>query len=210
MHQSDDRMEITPQLLLRAYSCGLFPMADSADDPEIFWVEPEHRGILPLDAFHIPKSLAKACRQNRFDIRIDTAFNAVVDGCAEPAPGRTKTWINRTIRELYGQLHQIGHAHSVEAWRDDHLVGGLYGVTLKGAFFGESMFSREPDASKVCLVALVKRLRERGFVLLDTQFTTEHLKRFGTIDIPKETYEALLDKAMGVDADFIERPIRVF
>lgn len=210
MHQSDDRMEITPQLLLRAYSCGLFPMADSADDPEIFWVEPEHRGILPLDAFHIPKSLAKVCRQNRFDIRIDTAFNAVVDGCAEPAPGRTKTWINRTIRELYGQLHEIGHAHSVEAWRDEQLVGGLYGVTLKGAFFGESMFSREPDASKVCLVALVKRLRERGFVLLDTQFTTEHLKRFGTIDVSKETYEGLLDKAMGVDADFIESPTRSF
>ena len=202
MHRSEDRLNITPQLLLKAYSCGLFPMAESAEDPEVFWVEPEVRGIIPLDLFHIPKSLAKTCRQNRFDIRFDTAFSAVIDGCAEPGPGRTKTWINRTIRRLYTELHQLGHAHSVEAWREDHLVGGLYGVSLRGAFFGESMFSRERDASKVCLVHLVRRLRQRGYLLLDTQFTTDHLKRFGAVDIPKETYDTLLNEALMVETVF--------
>ncbi|MEX3008821.1 leucyl/phenylalanyl-tRNA--protein transferase [Hoeflea sp. TYP-13] len=202
MHRSEDRLNITPQLLLKAYSCGLFPMAESADDPEVFWVEPEVRGVIPLELFHIPKSLAKTCRQNRFDIRFDSAFSAVIDGCAEPGPGRNKTWINRTIRRLYIQLHELGHAHSVEAWRDDELVGGLYGVSLRGAFFGESMFSRERDASKVCLVHLVRRLRQRGYVLLDTQFTTDHLKRFGAVDIPKETYDSLLNEAMMVETVF--------
>ncbi|WP_136661084.1 leucyl/phenylalanyl-tRNA--protein transferase [Nitratireductor sp. XY-223] len=202
MHRSEDRLNITPQLLIKAYSCGLFPMAESAEDPEVFWVEPEIRGVIPLDQFHIPKSLAKTCRQNRFDVRINTAFNAVIDGCAEPGPGRRKTWINRTIRRLYSQLHDLGHAHSVEAWRNGELMGGLYGVSLRGAFFGESMFSREKDASKVCLVHLVKRLRQRGFVLLDTQFTTEHLKRFGAVDVPKETYDSLLSEAMMLEASF--------
>ncbi|MCY6380898.1 leucyl/phenylalanyl-tRNA--protein transferase [Hoeflea prorocentri] len=203
MHRSEDRLKITPQLLIKAYSCGLFPMAESADDPEVFWVEPEIRGVIPLDQFHIPKSLAKTCRQDRFDIRFDTAFSAVIDGCAESGPGRKKTWINKTIRDLYTQLHELGHAHCVEAWRDDMLVGGLYGVSLRGAFFGESMFSRERDASKVCLVHLVKRLRQNGFVLLDTQFTTDHLKRFGALDIPKETYDSLLSEAMMIEASFV-------
>lgn len=203
MHRSEDRLNITPQLLIKAYSCGLFPMAESAEDPEVFWVEPEVRGIIPLDQFHIPKSLAKTCRRNRFEVRINTAFTSVIDGCAEPGPGRRKTWINRTIRRLYCQLHDLGHAHSVEAWRDEQLIGGLYGVSLRGAFFGESMFSREKDASKVCLVHLVKRLRQRGFVLLDTQFTTDHLKRFGAIDIPKETYDSLLSEAMMLEASFV-------
>ena len=203
MESTDHRLNITPQLLLKAYSCGLFPMADSADDPEIYWVEPEFRGVIPMDQFHIPKSLAKTIRQGRFEIRENTAFSAVMDGCAEPAPGRTKTWINRTIRNLYTALHHHGHAHSVEAWRDGQLCGGLYGVSLRGAFFGESMFSREADASKVCLVHLVKKLRACGYVLLDTQFTTDHLKRFGAIDIPRDDYNRLLDDAMMVDARFV-------
>lgn len=187
---------ITPELLLRAYSIGLFPMSDAADDPEIFWVEPEMRGILPLGAFHLSKSLAKAVRKKPFDIRFDTAFDAVVEKCAEEAEDRPSTWINDTIKELYGALHKLGHAHSVEAWEGDTLVGGLYGVSLGSAFFGESMFSRRTNASKICLVHLVERLKMRGFTLLDTQFTTEHLKTFGAIDVPKGDYLTLLDKAM--------------
>lgn len=190
---------ITPELLLRAYSIGLFPMSDSADDPELFWVEPEIRGIIPLDEFHVSASLSKAIRKRPFDIRFDTAFDAVVDKCAEAAPDRPSTWINQTIRELYGALHRLGHTHSVEAWEGEELVGGLYGVSLGSAFFGESMFSRRTNASKICLVYLVERLKERGFTLLDTQFTTEHLKTFGAVDIPKEAYGLLLDKAMEGD-----------
>lgn len=190
---------ITPELLLRAYSIGLFPMSDAADDPEIFWVEPELRGILPLDQFHVSKSLAKAIRQKPFDIRFDTAFDSVIAKCAEEVENRPSTWINETIRDLYGALHRLGHAHSVEAWEGDELVGGLYGVSLGSAFFGESMFSRRTNASKICLVHLVERLKARGFTLLDTQFTTEHLKTFGAIDIPKEGYLKLLDKAMQSD-----------
>jgi len=184
--------EITPELLLRAYSIGLFPMADSADDPELFWVEPDLRGVIPLDEFHVSRSLAKTIRKAPFDIRFDTAFDAVVKSCAEAAPDRPSTWINAKIKSLYGTLHRMGHAHSVEAWEGDQLVGGLYGVSLGAAFFGESMFSRRTDASKICLVALVERLRERGFRLLDTQFTTEHLKTFGAIDVPKIEYEDML------------------
>jgi len=193
-HGADHR--ITPDLLLRAYASGLFPMADSADDPDLFWVEPELRGVLPLDAFHIPKRLARTVRQAPFEIRFNTAFDAVVAACAESVENRPSTWINSTITELYGALHRLGHAHSVEAWRDGELVGGLYGVSLRRAFFGESMFSRTTDASKVCLVHLVNRLRERGFVLLDTQFTTEHLKRFGAIDVPREDYAEMLAEAL--------------
>ncbi len=187
---------ITPELLLRAYSIGLFPMSDAADDPEIFWVEPELRGILPLEQFHVSKSLAKAIRQKPFDIRFDTAFDTVIAKCAEEVEDRPSTWINQTIRELYGALHRLSHAHSVEAFEGDELVGGLYGVSLGSAFFGESMFSRRTNASKICLVYLVERLKARGFTLLDTQFTTEHLKTFGAIDVPKEDYLKLLDKAM--------------
>lgn len=190
------RPGITPEILLRAYSIGLFPMAESADDPEIFWVEPELRGIIPLDTFHVSKSLAKKIRQHPFDIRFDTDFEAVIAACAEETSDRPSTWINDTIRSLYSTLHHIGHAHSVEAWEDDELVGGLYGVSLGSAFFGESMFSRRTDASKICLVYLVERLRDRGFTLLDTQFTTEHLKTFGAIDVSKEDYVKMLEKAM--------------
>lgn len=188
--------DITVDILLRAYSAGLFPMADSADDPELFWVEPEIRGIIPLDDFHVSKSLAKAMRKKPFNIRFDTAFEAVMAGCAAEAPDRPSTWINATIRKLYTELHQIGHAHSVEAWEGDELVGGLYGVSLGAAFFGESMFSRRTNASKICLVHLVERLRTSGFVLLDTQFTTDHLKTFGAIDVPKLEYAKMLDLAV--------------
>ncbi|MBB3453583.1 leucyl/phenylalanyl-tRNA--protein transferase [Rhizobium sp. BK313] len=187
---------ITPEILLRAYSIGLFPMAESADDPEIFWVEPELRGVLPLDTFHVSKSLAKTIRRKPFDIRFNTDFDAVIAACAEQTNGRPSTWINKTIRSLYSTLNHIGHAHSVEAWEDGKLVGGLYGVSLGSAFFGESMFSRRTDASKICLVCLVERLRQRGFTLLDTQFTTEHLRTFGAIDVPKDEYAKMLEKAM--------------
>lgn len=194
--RSEGKTGITPQLLLKAYSCGLFPMAESADDPEIFWVEPEMRGIIPLDDFHVPRSLAKVVRRARFDIRFDTAFPAVIDECAAVSSTRPSTWINKTIRQLYVELYHLGHAHSVEAWREGRLVGGLYGVSLGAAFFGESMFSRETDASKVCLVHLVERLRARGYRLLDAQFTTEHLKRFGAIDVTRRLYDRLLADAL--------------
>ncbi|PKA41036.1 leucyl/phenylalanyl-tRNA--protein transferase [Rhizobium sullae] len=187
---------ITPEILLRAYSIGLFPMAESADDPEIFWVEPELRGVLPLDHFHVSKSLAKTIRKQPFDIRFDHDFDAVIAACAEATSGRPSTWINHTIRSLYSMLHRMGHAHSVEAWDGNELAGGLYGVSLGSAFFGESMFSRRTDASKICLVHLVERLRDRGFTLLDTQFTTEHLKTFGAIDMPKDDYAVMLAAAM--------------
>ena len=195
-------LEITPQVLLKAYACGIFPMAESAQDPEIFWVEPEMRGIIPLEEFAISKSLRKTMRKNPFEVRIDTAFAKVVEACAEQTPERGKTWINPQIKRLYGELFEIGHCHSVECWQNNRLVGGLYGVRLGGAFFGESMFSRVTDASKVALVHLVHRLRAGGFALLDTQFTTDHLKRFGAIDIAKKQYSLLLDEAIRMDADF--------
>jgi len=196
------QQRIPTDLLLKAYASGVFPMAENADDPEVFWVRPETRGILPLDGFHIPKSLARTIRRAPFDIRIDHDFAGVIDACAEERPERRSTWINAPIREAYIELNRIGHAHSVEAWQDGKLVGGLYGVRLGRAFFGESMFSRATDASKVCLVFLVKRLRERGFLLLDTQFTTEHLKRFGAIDVPRARYETMLAQALEANARF--------
>ena len=188
---------ITPEILLRAYSIGLFPMAESADDPEIFWVEPDVRGVLPLgDRFHVSKSLRKTIKQRPFDIRFNSDFDAVITACAQETSDRPSTWINETIRTLYSALHRMGHAHSVEAWDGDELVGGLYGVSLGSAFFGESMFSRRTDASKICLVHLVEHLRQKHFTLLDTQFTTEHLKTFGAIDVPKADYALLLAAAM--------------
>ncbi|WP_265518796.1 leucyl/phenylalanyl-tRNA--protein transferase [Nitratireductor luteus] len=193
---------IPPDLLLRAYATGVFPMAEHADDPEVFWVRPEVRGVMPLDRFHVPRSLRKLIRSAPFDIRYDFDFDAVIDACAEPGPDRQDTWINRPIREAYSALFEAGHCHTVEAWRDEKLVGGLYGVTLGRAFFGESMFSREPNASKVCLVHLVERLKARSFVLLDTQFTTPHLKRFGAVDVPRRRYETLLAQALGDSAKF--------
>ena len=188
---------IPTELLLKAYASGVFPMAESAADPEVFWVRPETRGVIPLDDFHVPKSLRKAIRQRHFEIRLDHDFEAVIDACAEKREERSSTWINAPIREAYVELHRRGHCHSVEAWRDGTLVGGLYGVSRGRAFFGESMFSRETDASKSCLVHLVQRLNARGFALLDTQFTTEHLKRFGAVDVPRGRYEKMLAEAIG-------------
>ncbi len=193
---------IPTDLLLKAYASGVFPMAESAIDPEVFWVRPESRGVVPLDAFHIPKSLRKTIARALFEIRINSDFPGVIDACAEQRDVRPSTWINAPIREAYIELHRIGHAHSVEAWRDGRMVGGLYGVTMGAAFFGESMFSTQTDASKVCLAHLVERLRHRGFVLLDTQFTTEHLKRFGAIDVPRRNYEKLLAEALKHTAVF--------
>ncbi len=199
----DDLMlEITPQVLLKAYSCGIFPMAESADDPGMFWVEPEMRGIIELDSFYIPRRLARTVRQKPFDIRVDTAFEDTIRLCAESAPDRSETWINGRIANLYLELHKLGHCHSVECWKDEVLVGGLYGVRLGGAFFGESMFSRARDASKIALVHLVDRLKAGGFCLLDTQFNTAHLSQFGALEIPKSRYEELLEQALQVDADF--------
>jgi leucyl/phenylalanyl-tRNA--protein transferase len=193
---------IPPDLLLKAYASGVFPMAESADDPEVFWVRPETRGVIPLDAFHVPRSLAKTVRRQVFEIAIDRDFAGVIEACAESREVRPSTWINGPIREAYAALFSRGHCHTVEAWREGRLVGGLYGVTLGRTFFGESMFSRETDASKVCLVALVERMKARGFVLLDTQFTTEHLKRFGAVDVPRRRYEKLLADGLKGEAVF--------
>jgi leucyl/phenylalanyl-tRNA--protein transferase len=199
--------EITPEVLLRAYACGIFPMAESADDPSLFWVEPEMRGVIPLDDFHISSRLARTVRADTFTVTVDTAFKAVIAGCAAPQPGRDDTWINRRIRELYIGLHELGHSHSVEVWENGDLVGGLYGVNLGRAFFGESMFHRARDASKVALVHLVARLIEGGFTLLDTQYVTEHLRSFGATEVPRRRYRALLDKAIMGDADFLKLPV---
>jgi leucyl/phenylalanyl-tRNA--protein transferase len=193
---------IPTDLLLKAYASGVFPMAESASDPEVFWVRPEARGIIPLDTFHVPRSLRKTIRQGRFEIRFDSDFAGVIDACAESREERRTTWINQPIREAYIGLHQRGHCHSVEAWNGGRLAGGLYGVTLGRVFFGESMFSRQADASKVCLVHLIERLRERGFALLDTQFTTPHLKRFGAVDVPRGKYEKMLEEALEGEASF--------
>ena len=198
----DLMMEITPQVLLKAYACGIFPMAESAEDPGLFWVEPELRGIIPLEEFHIPRRLARSIRQNKFDIRVDTAFGDVLNLCAENTDDRPQTWINRRISHLYNELHAMGHCHSVECWQGDQLVGGLYGVRLGSAFFGESMFSRATDASKIALVHLVERLKAGRFSLLDTQFNTNHLSQFGAVEIPKQDYEQLLVRALEKDANF--------
>jgi leucyl/phenylalanyl-tRNA--protein transferase len=198
MSKQTDKMMLTPQILLKAYSCGLFPMSESADDPELFWVDPEVRGIIPLDKFHIPRSLKKVINRGIFDIKINTDFPQVMRECAKETDDRPTTWINDTILKLYHELHLTGHAHSIEAWKDGELVGGLYGVSLGSAFFGESMYSRATDASKVCLAFLVKHMIKNNFTLLDTQFTTDHLIRFGAVDIPRDEYSILLSKAMEV------------
>jgi leucyl/phenylalanyl-tRNA---protein transferase len=193
---------VTPQVLLKAYAAGIFPMAESAEDNALYWVEPEERGIIPLDAFHISHSLRKRVRQGTYEIKIDTAFNNVIALCAEQSATRKETWINKRIIALYTQLHKINCAHSVEAWQDGKLVGGLYGVKIGSAFFGESMFSRATDASKVALVHLVARLKFGGFTLLDAQFVNHHLIQFGTIAIKKAAYHKLLEPALERDANF--------
>lgn len=194
--------ELTPALLLTAYTHGVFPMAESRDDPTLYWLDPEMRGILPLDGFHVPRRLARTVRSDRFEVRIDTAFGDVMRACAEPRTGSSDSWINRQIMTLYGELYEHGYCHSVECWRDKQLVGGLYGVHIGAAFFGESMFARERDASKVALVHLVARLQCGGFRLLDTQFVTEHLTTFGAVEIPRDQYRKMLRQAIADQGDF--------
>lgn len=201
--------EITPQMLLRAYACGIFPMAESADDPQLYWIEPQSRGILPLDNVTIRKRLARTVRQARFEVSIDVDFEGVINGCAAPRPERHSTWINSQIRSLYLDLFRQGHCHTVEVRQDGLLVGGLYGVALGGAFFGESMFSLARDASKVALVHLCARLVYGGFRLLDTQFVTEHLRQFGTIEIDKAEFQSRLHDAVETVADFRRMPIAI-
>ena len=195
-------LPLTPDLVLCAYAIGLFPMANDRLDPTVHWIEPRRRGILPLGAFHVPRSVRKAVRQGRFEVRVDSAFDAVIEACAEERPERPRTWLNDELIAVYGELHRRGSAHSVECWRDGRLAGGLYGVAMGAAFFGESMFSRESDASKVALVALVERLRAGGFRLLDTQFVTDHLRRFGAVEVSRETYRGLLREALAATARF--------
>ena len=195
-------MKLTPDLLLKAYAIGIFPMAESRDDSELHWIDPEERGVLPLDEFHVPRRLKRLVRQRVFEVRCDSAFEDVVQACAEATHNRPETWINPAIERLVGELYRMGFAHSVECWREGCLVGGLYGVSLGGAFFGESMFSREKDASKVALVHLVMRLKLGGFTLLDTQFTTTHLSQFGVREIAREAYRERLSQAISVPAKF--------
>ena len=200
--RDDSTIEITPQVLLKAYSCGIFPMAESADDPALYWIEPQHRGVLPLENVHFPRRLLRTVRSTHFTVKIDTDYDGVIDGCSAPRPGRTSTWINVRIRNLYRELFERGSCHTVEVWDGERLVGGLYGVALKGAFFGESMFSFERDASKIALVHLVGRLVTGGFRLLDTQFTTEHLRQFGTVELERDDFQAELEKALKIEAHF--------
>lgn len=193
---------LNADLLLRAYASGIFPMARSRDEQRLYWIDPERRGILPLDGFHVSRSLRRTLKSARFEIRCDTAFEAVMRACAEPTPERQESWINDRIVELFVELHGLGLAHSVEAWEDGRLAGGLYGLALGGAFFGESMFSRSTDASKAALVHLVARLRHGGFVLLDTQFVTDHLRQFGAVEIPRDQYRSSLAAALDLPARF--------
>ncbi|NIX77385.1 leucyl/phenylalanyl-tRNA--protein transferase [Microvirga sp. c23x22] len=197
-----DQIDITPEILLKAYAAGIFPMAEDADDPSLFWVEPRERGIIPLDGFHIGKRLARTVRSDHFEVRVDEDFDGVIAGCAAPGFDRERTWISRRIRELYGALFDSGYCHTVEVYLDNRLVGGLYGVRLRSAFFGESMFHTERDASKVALVHLVARLRRGGFTLLDTQFVTPHLAQFGAVEVPRRRYKQLLQAAMEQDANW--------
>jgi leucyl/phenylalanyl-tRNA--protein transferase len=205
-------IEITPDVLLKAYACGIFPMAESADDPALYWIEPELRGVIPLDTFHVPSRLARTVRSTPFTVRVDRAFDTVIDGCAEPKLGRARTWINTRIRKIYRALYAEGHCHTVEVYAGSELVGGLYGVSLGRAFFGESMFHHARDASKIALVHLVARLKAGGYSLLDTQFVTDHLKTFGAIEVPKRHYHRLLEEALVGEADFaalpMNRPLR--
>jgi leucyl/phenylalanyl-tRNA--protein transferase len=203
---SDRAIEITPEILLKAYAAGIFPMAEDADDPTLFWVEPRERGVIPLEGFHVGKRLARTVRSDVFEVRVDHDFDGVIAGCAAPGFDREKTWISGRIRQIYGELFDAGHCHTVETYLDGRLVGGLYGVRLGSAFFGESMFHTERDASKVALVHLVGRLRRGGFTLLDTQFVTEHLRSFGAIEVPRREYRQRLRAAIERPADFYSWP----
>jgi leucyl/phenylalanyl-tRNA---protein transferase len=200
-------IDITPEVLLKAYSCGIFPMAESAEDPALYWIEPERRGIIPLERFHLPGRLARTIRSTPFTVFIDRDFDAVINGCAQPQPGRTRRWINSRIRNLYRKLYERGDCHTVEVYDGDELIGGLYGVSLGRAFFGESMFHRVRDASKIALVHLVARLKKGRYQLLDTQFVTEHLRTFGAIEVSRPVYHKLLDAALVGEADFAALPL---
>jgi leucyl/phenylalanyl-tRNA---protein transferase len=204
-------VDITPEVLLKAYACGIFPMAESADDPALHWIEPERRGIIPLDRFHVPARLARTVRSGRFTVLVDRDFDAVIAGCSQPKAGRSRTWINARIRNLYRKLHERGDCHTVEVYENGALVGGLYGVSLGRAFFGESMFHCARDASKVALVHLVARLRAGHYCLLDTQFVTDHLRMFGAVEVSRPVYHKLLDAALQGEGDFgalaINRPV---
>jgi leucyl/phenylalanyl-tRNA--protein transferase len=181
-------------------------MAESADDPALYWIEPQHRGVLPLDDFHIPRRLLRTVRTTPFTVKVDNDYDRVIDGCAAPRQGRMSTWINTRIRALYRELFDLGACHTVEVWDGDDIVGGLYGVALKSAFFGESMFSTERDASKIALIHLAARLLRGGFTLLDTQFVTDHLRQFGTIELDRGTFQAKLEQALDKNADFFALP----
>lgn len=189
------RVEVSPAIMLQRYRAGLFPMAETREARDLFWLDPERRGILPLRGFHLPRRLRRTVLSDEYQVVVDTRFESVIDGCAEPSPGREESWINQEIRGLFLALHRQGHAHSVECWHEGVLCGGLYGLAIGGAFFGESMFSRRRDASKVALVHLIARLRLGGFILLDTQFITAHLSQFGAIEIPRAQYLNLLAAA---------------
>lgn len=199
-------VEITPDLMLRAYRHGLFPMAETRRGDRLYWLDPERRGVLPLDRFHLPRRLLRTALSGPYQVTADRDFHATIAGCATPMPGREDTWINPQIERLFGELHRLGYAHSVETWLDGALVGGLYGVALGGAFFGESMFSFARDASKVALVHLVARLRLGGFRLLDTQFVTMHLAQFGAEEIPRDAYKVMLNAAAEAPASWLPDP----
>ncbi|MBF0678755.1 MAG: leucyl/phenylalanyl-tRNA--protein transferase [Devosia sp.] len=201
-HSDPFDLDITPELIVRAYCAGIFPMAEDAGDDDLFWVSPEERGILPLDGFRLSKSLRKSMRKAGWDIRVDTDFEAVIEGCATVGDDRNSTWINGTIRAVYGELFRQGIAHTVEVWEGDELVGGLYGLAIGAAFFGESMFHRRTDASKAAMAHLVERLNAGGFQLLDTQFLTPHLASLGGIEIPRSEYEDRLGRAIAEKADW--------
>ncbi len=199
--------ELTPDILLRTYAAGIFPMAESAEDPTLFWVDPETRGILPLEKFRVSRGVQRKLRRGLFEVRCDTAFEEVVRACAAKTSERPTTWINEEIIRLYLGLHAMGHAHSVECWQGGELAGGLYGVCIGGAFFGESMFSRATDASKIALAHLVARLRRGGYRLLDTQFVTSHLEQFGVTEVGRSEYQAILSSALAADASFYRGPL---
>ncbi len=195
-------IELSADFILKAYACGVFPMAEKKDDPSVFWVDPDFRGVIPLDEFHLSRRLARTVRSGKFQISVDQAFDSVIRKCSERTPHREESWINDSIIEVYGELHRRGDAHSVECWSGETLIGGLYGVSLGAAFFGESMFSRASDASKVALVHLIERLRAGGYTLLDTQFVTEHLSTFGAVELPRGTYLEHLRAALEREATF--------
>lgn len=205
MSEKQKPFELTPELLLRAYAAGVFPMANSAESDEIFWVDPRVRGIMPLNGFRMSRSLRRRMRRDDYRVTVDQDFLGVIDGCAE----REETWINPTIRALFLSLHTTGHAHSIEVWQGDELTGGLYGVRLGAAFFGESMFSRAPDASKIALAFLIARLLKGRFRLLDTQFVTDHLASLGAHTVPRSKYHELLDQAISSPADFFALPVGI-